>query len=1497
MKEKWHGRGPWSGVFGPWNGNGKWGTGGTGAPHPYMRLPLKSDSRSKGPLRLGESTSVSRTEDFTTYTEVDGGADTAYTTTADSVQFTVPRDETSYIYKDFGTDYFSGDFEHRVKVNINGGGIAYVWGLANSLNDFKTIIDASEDYLAVMFNSGNQLAGIFESDGGSSESDTFTYADSTDYYLKIKRDESVGTYGTLYCYVYSDAAYSVLVDTLSIELSEKEDFRYIYVLSSHNNSNATELSGTISNLQLDTANYFDGNLVVKANGGEARFEPDGYLDEPESTNLLTYSRNFATATTDWGTTSVPSPFTQNQVGIDGVANSAWLLGAANGAGYDNLYNQISKVATDVSAYTFSVYVGKASSATYYTGIELRFLGGTADPAQYTIDHVNGAVIQRGGTTAADSTQVESVGDFWRVSITFHDPNADNDIVRGALYTAVNTDASGTWVASTTGSGIVFDFAQLENASVPTSPIYTTSTAVTRPADSFSLTMSDEFKAHFAEALGSELAPDFGVVLGPELITAQNDRDFNTDEGNWTVFTDGTSTVAHNTDSIGGHDDTQIKVSSAAGDDYALARIQSPTHTETIDQDSYYFFSADVYLDPNSDQDTISIYPSNFSTSNYVINSSGLAGKDVTPNKGVWERVWNIFELADDVAGNYFIGFFDIGNLTTNDIVYVDNVSLRKITFSDDWTAGTGWGPKFALTAPSLGDEELSNGDFSSVTEGSDLFDSGVGDYRDNTGNWSAYGTNTVANDSDALLITWVDNASGASLVFRDANDLSANLEVGHQYEVIFSAKVEAGKSVSVDVRRNPGGMYSTLTVTETSFTEKKLRFIAASTTSDFIMACDMDASNDKIWVRDFTIKEITLDGHDTPTVDADDYLEYDTDNDRVRVVATDDSANLIQSGILTVGSLYYYEIDVQTVTSGGIKLYCYASEAYDKPMAQTGAPIVITTAGVHSGVFRAGSTTVSIQRYAYPSDVTINSWSIKPYTPAHSNTDPRFDRQTESNEYTSDFSADADGWTAYDGAVAGNIDGIDGEDDTLRFTVSTGLAGKNAKRNFSYSENERIKVTFDYYIPSGQSNIDGIQLYDLSNAEFLGDTHSTTDAWTTITVYFTAGSGTKTLRVYPADGGETNFQDAGGDDVFYIKNVTVDAVTLSDYTGNNWYPYDEDGGAIHVAGNSSAIYQDIGVADSYYLFIYKLSNVTAGGIVAYCGNGSVGTIRTTDGVYSEILPIGNNTLLGMAPGSGFAGTIDYCYIIPITTPVAHCTGSQSAASNLVSTEILSTGADYKATTVMANRSAGWTYVYLGNTNTGLIQTADGTKTYYDSSLANNKIYLQANADFVGDITALSVKQVTRHAQGTVLVAWTPGWSYADYDAGTSLANNQILDIGADVNLCYVNRAANTFGTYDGSTPAKTDNISYASGTTYFVAIKFGEVSSNINYYGIGAIDISFPWTSSDWGTLKEFDGAYTLGTDLGLFSTKFGSNNLRDLMFFDRILTDKEIEHFRKQIN
>jgi hypothetical protein len=1053
---------------------------------------VNAESRLLPSGELGAETFL-RAEDFTTYTEVDGGADTAYTTTAGSVQFTVPRDETSYIYKDFGTDYFNGDFEHRVKVNINGGGIAYVWGLANSLNDFKTIIDASEDYLAVMFNSGNQLAGIFESDGGSSESDTFTYADSTDYYLKIKRDESVGTYGTLYCYVYSDAAYSVLVDTLSIELGEKEDFRYMYVLSSHNNSNATELSGTISNLQLDTANYFDGNLVVKANGGEARFEPDGYLDEPESTNLLKSSRLLDVDDANWTGTVAAEDCVQGETGIDGSANTAWTLTDNDAENYEAIYQLVTKVATDQTPYCASVYVKKTTVSSDVL-LEIVFSGGTTDISGVRIDPSTGVASAFSDPTAIG---IEDAGDFWRMWVTHSDPTGDNNAVGAYLFPAPDG-------AADTGSA-VFDFAQLENASVATSPIYTTSTAVTRPADSFSLTMTDAFKEKFAEALGSELAPDFGAVLGPELITDENDRTFSDgDVGNWTIGESGSAaSLDYDTSSIGGHDDKQIKLTAEAGEDYVLARL---TTSYTPDMSAgYYILSAKVYLDPNADQDRIRLYASSFTGSTKIQSLDGAGSDYSTVNKGVWENVYSIFELVSgDLEGSFRIGFFDSGNLTANDICYFDDFSLRKITFSDDWTAGTGWGPKFALTAPSLGDEELSNGDFSSVTEGSDLFDSGVGDYRDNTGSWAEYGTNTVANDSDALLITWVDSDRGAYLLLTDANDLDSDLTVGKQYRLTFYAKVETGESVEVDFYDGDTAAINIDTITATDFVEVSHDFIVLGATPDVHFDA-MDAANDKIWVRDFTIKEITPTApsvYGTPTATA--YVETDEDAGTLRIVSDGDSVGVYDPAAISEGQLYFLEVDVASA-SGYLRVNNTGNKTYDYPSAEGNDVAVIEDAGVFSMVFEGGTANPIYLFCTNPGDdFTINSWSIKPYTPSHSNTDPRFDRQTESNVYTSDFSADEDGWaTNYNGTTEGNIDGVDGEDDVLRFTCDD-TDGPHIPRYMggdAFTEGIRVRVRFDYYIPSGNNNLDGIRP-GFDNG-FITDTLTVTDSWTSVDVYAT----------------------------------------------------------------------------------------------------------------------------------------------------------------------------------------------------------------------------------------------------------------------------------------------------------------------------------------------------------------------------------------------------------
>ena len=44
------------------------------------------------------------------------------------------------------------------------------------------------------------------------------------YWIKIKRDESVGINGTLYCYIYDEVGMSIPIGTLTLTLKTKEDY-------------------------------------------------------------------------------------------------------------------------------------------------------------------------------------------------------------------------------------------------------------------------------------------------------------------------------------------------------------------------------------------------------------------------------------------------------------------------------------------------------------------------------------------------------------------------------------------------------------------------------------------------------------------------------------------------------------------------------------------------------------------------------------------------------------------------------------------------------------------------------------------------------------------------------------------------------------------------------------------------------------------------------------------------------------------------------------------------------------------------------------------------------------------------------------------------------------------------------------------------------------------------------------------------------------------------
>ncbi len=160
----------------------------------------------------------------------------------------------TYVYKDFTADYFAGDFEHQFKINVtvtDPGVDMYIWLMGNLVDDAKGIFDANGDFLGITISSTggvNFKLWAVECNGGDESSDSSSVLTlATDYWVTVKRDESVGTYGTLYCYIYSDINRTVLVDTLTVTLhTSKKDFRYLYAFSVYNNGGAESSSWTTS---------------------------------------------------------------------------------------------------------------------------------------------------------------------------------------------------------------------------------------------------------------------------------------------------------------------------------------------------------------------------------------------------------------------------------------------------------------------------------------------------------------------------------------------------------------------------------------------------------------------------------------------------------------------------------------------------------------------------------------------------------------------------------------------------------------------------------------------------------------------------------------------------------------------------------------------------------------------------------------------------------------------------------------------------------------------------------------------------------------------------------------------------------------------------------------------------------------------------------------------------------------------------------------------------
>ena len=114
--------------------------------------------------------------------------------------------------------------------------------------------------------------------------------------------------------------------------------------------------------------------------------------------------------------------------------------------------------------------------------------------------------------------------------------------------------------------------------------------------------------------------------------------------------------------------------------------------------------------------------------------------------------------------------------------------------------------------------ERADVDFADQYGEQNLVDAAASAFTSGTYGWTAYGTNTIANVSNNLTITYGNNEQGAYNYLRDSSDLNQDLVVGKKYRLRITAKYAGGAS-GVSFRLNDGDALTNFGTLTTSFAE------------------------------------------------------------------------------------------------------------------------------------------------------------------------------------------------------------------------------------------------------------------------------------------------------------------------------------------------------------------------------------------------------------------------------------------------------------------------------------------------------------------------------------------------------------------------------------------------------------------------------------------------------------------------------------------------------
>jgi hypothetical protein len=189
-------------------------------------------------------------EDLMLYTEVDEDSDIIITNTRAAFD-TMRQDANSYVYKDFGVDYF-GDFEVKFEAEITQSNTVVpqvvLCAFSNTIGSKQTMVDATDGLIvSIDYNSsaGNITTAI--KCLGENDWDTFVEGGSTTplRYYTFKRSGTVLTLD-----IYSDPNRLILVDAMSCTC-EIENKRYFTALAGQGVGSGAAMSGYTQNFLIN----------------------------------------------------------------------------------------------------------------------------------------------------------------------------------------------------------------------------------------------------------------------------------------------------------------------------------------------------------------------------------------------------------------------------------------------------------------------------------------------------------------------------------------------------------------------------------------------------------------------------------------------------------------------------------------------------------------------------------------------------------------------------------------------------------------------------------------------------------------------------------------------------------------------------------------------------------------------------------------------------------------------------------------------------------------------------------------------------------------------------------------------------------------------------------------------------------------------------------------------------------------------------------------------